>query len=882
MLKVKPFQLILLMLIAACGTNSDEARRTVSQTEIPETIWYRQTEVDLGAKVKMLDENTGWAISRGRGEVPGKLLKYESGAWKEIKSFPYSDYPQLEALNDSTVWFLVHETHSGFYRPRLFEISGSSEHEIPLPRIMWDKTDFVMFRSLWINQNGTAWLAGQQGNILRYDGGIWKESNSPLTKLKSQQNNLMAGNLHSVQFVDAETGYAVGKAGAILKYSSGKWREISSPVREDLNALLMFSEGNGMAVGASGVILQCENAVRGLANSPTTSDLFDVCGSSLSDVWIAGAKSTLFHWGGKAWLRYVNAEALNDEFKDIEIIGAGMNSKIWLTGNRGIYTNSRELTFSFSDITTQLSIQIEGIAGHFFDADNNELPDLIIQRYEGPAIMYLNRGDAFVQSPIEKCIEIGPAAVIVAGDINNDGNEDLFALADGSNFSMLLGDGDGGFDDITELTGFKFDNFIWGIPSAKLADFNNDGALDLYFSNSSGPDYLYVNNGAVQFVNIIDSTGMQKAAGTSSVGCVLNDFDGNGFVDVFLPYRFPVNGRHADIFLNSGMKFEKSADPAFEAEDSRFTLSAISADFNNDSFPDIIVFNVKTRMQLFINDGFGRFTDRAEENGLSQFFAYDDPSNGVLNAADVNNDGWIDFFAGDRLFLNSPGMNFKDVTSEAGLNFKGNPTFADIDNDGDVDMFVAVTRSSSGTHERAALFRNNLSGSSFVKIKALGDESNRNAIGTKIRFTSWDENGAAITRDATTGLGGAPIADNFCGEIIFGANSGDKYEAKLKFPSGNSRTVNGVVKGCEIEVKESGWFERLFILISKSISRTNLLLTPEAEFVKLVILLVLFLPVYYWGKQSKLKKSFISPMLYSGILLVYILTVHFNAYESTW
>jgi hypothetical protein len=111
--------------------------------------WFRQAVVDLGAHIQMLTPVSGFASSRGRGhEVPGRSYRFANGKWNSILTYPYSDSPLISAADTTDVFLVHHLVHTGNCRPIFNEWWSGNVEEIPLPQVMWDHTDYVMFKSL--------------------------------------------------------------------------------------------------------------------------------------------------------------------------------------------------------------------------------------------------------------------------------------------------------------------------------------------------------------------------------------------------------------------------------------------------------------------------------------------------------------------------------------------------------------------------------------------------------------------------------------------------------------------------------------------------------------------------------------------------------------
>ncbi|MEW6654413.1 MAG: hypothetical protein AB1394_13255, partial [Bacteroidota bacterium] len=241
--------------VCACSNSYKQNDKT---DERQSEVWFMQTSVDLGAKIRMIDEENGFAISRGKGDdVKGKVLLFNKGMWKSVFEYGYSDFPIITQYDSTTIWWVIHETHHGKYKPRLYSYTGGIIKEIELPPIMWNETDFSMWTSVSVLQHKKTWMVGQQGNIISFDGSRWKTEINPANRKTDE--NLSAGDLNDVHMISENLGWAVGKQGIILKYKNGRWSRFNSPTVYELKSMSMLDENFGWIVGERGTILKYEN-----------------------------------------------------------------------------------------------------------------------------------------------------------------------------------------------------------------------------------------------------------------------------------------------------------------------------------------------------------------------------------------------------------------------------------------------------------------------------------------------------------------------------------------------------------------------------------------------------------------------------------------------
>lgn len=882
---IRSAAIILFFALSSCNfEDSLQLSKNIKQNS--SEVWFKQAALSAGYRIEMINDSTGYAISKGKGDpnnggVKGEFLLFENGQWKALYNFGYSDYPILEKLNDEEIWYVTNESYQGFYKPHLYSYFQKQKREIELPKVMWDETDYAMWFSLSLTKSGTAFMVGQKGNIISFNGKTWNEVYSPVKN--ESDANLIAGDLHDVFMINDSLGWAVGKAGVILKYSNGKWNIYESPVNVELNKVSFVNEGTGWIAGEKGTILKYENGTWKNITTNFRTNFYSIKIINESKVYIAGAKSTLILFENGLWKLNENIKTFEDDFQDISVIAENGKDKIWVIGNNGIYTNTQSHNFSFTDITSQASLRKEGAGGIFFDYNNDEYPELFLISEKSPNLFYENRGgNSFSEVFTFLNSENGEpffSQMNAFGDVNNDGFVDVLEITDDLHFKLSFGESGFEFSE-SRIKNYLKPDFIQSDSyfslSSKFVDFNNDGNLDLYISNYDAEDMLFKNDGTGKFENVYKNSGINKFIKHRSFGAVFSDFNNDGLTDILIIYRAPKNGKHISLFINKGnFLFEEKDDPEFYATIAPATFSARAADFNNDGFTDVFIFNGGEKLKLLINNGDASFKDYADSVGLTQKIVHPEPVNGIVDAADINNDGWTDLFIGSKLFLNSPQFYFTDVTEEVGINFSGNPSFADTDNDGDMDLLIGSSVLSMGEGIRAAFYRNNLTGGNFIKVKLNTDLSNRSGIGTKIFLTGYDKNGKQKYKTVKeAGLGSSPMLTNDFTSIHFGIDTALTYSIEVKFPSGISQIINHPEINKTIEVAESSQPAHALVLAGKSFKRTLLLIDWYVETVKFVLFILLLYYMIAQGLKTKAHKMVKKIYVPALVILIYVFLIH--------
>jgi len=167
---------------------------------------------------------------------------------------------------------------------------------------------------------------------------------------------------------------------------------------------------------------------------------------------------------------------------------------------------------------------------------------------------------------------------------------------------------------------------------------------------------------------------------------------------------------------------------------------------------------------LYRNKGDGTFEDVTEAVGLADKAIYAMGS----NFGDLDNDGWLDFYLGtgnpdlrsiipNRMFRSVEGRRFEEVTLEGGFGHlqKGHgAAFADLDRDGDEDVFMVMGGAYAGDVATSVLFENpGWPRRNWITLELEGRSANRSAIGARVEIVAADTNGKTRTLRRTIGTG---------------------------------------------------------------------------------------------------------------------------------
>ena len=261
---------------------------------------------------------------------------------------------------------------------------------------------------------------------------------------------------------------------------------------------------------------------------------------------------------------------------------------------------------------------------------------------------------------------------------------------------------------------FKYEYFYNG-GGVALGDINNDGLTDIYFTSNIFSNKLYLNEGNFKFKDITEQSGTACKIGWKT-GVSMVDINNDGLLDIYVcRSASPDKERRRNILLinNGNLTFTDKA-KEYNLDDPSYSTQAAFFDFDKDNDLDMVllnhsmleisnVYNLSVKNsnkrfpdvgnRLYRNDG-GHFTDISDTTGVyGSAFNY-----GLgISLSDVNNDGWIDIYAGcdytgrDKLLINDHGKFFNDVTGEQLSHiskFTMGTDIADIDGDQNMDIIT--------------------------------------------------------------------------------------------------------------------------------------------------------------------------------------------------
>jgi hypothetical protein len=373
-------------------------------------------------------------------------------------------------------------------------------------------------------------------------------------------------------------------------------------------------------------------------------------------------------------------------------------------------------------------------------------------------------------------------------DYDRDGNLDLIVGCEYGANRLHRNNGDGTFTDVSDEAGIPDQEGIWGL---NFADIDNDGFQEIYLSDrapdtvSAGRNTLLYNTGQGNFIDISEPS-MANVAGGGIAACFA-PLDKNSYIDLFIPNQYYPSTQYPHVLLNTGSSTFLDYTTSFGLYFRNWWDVPIVFDYDNDRGLDLFCTMDYHGNAMFKEYAYSYFVD------VSDSLNFQTPCGYGATIGDVNNDGWFDLYITnwhnyyDNLFLRDSTGGYVDVTYEWGA--QGNywtsaPHFADFDNDGWEDLFVAAAGEGNKFYRNIAgtgfadetqesgmynlgynwgasvgdynndgfldiyvpeyyysahggrLYRNDGNGNSWIKFELQGENSNRDGIGARLYLVS--------------------------------------------------------------------------------------------------------------------------------------------------
>jgi hypothetical protein len=466
----------------------------------------------------------------------------------------------------------------------------------------------------------------------------------------------------------------------------------------------------------------------------------------------------------------------NDGWMDIYLVNSGKCD--FFTPNsalrNALYRNNRDGTFT--DVTEKAGVAAggfgQGVAVGDYDGDG--FPDLYVTQY-GRSILFHNNRDGTFTDVTEKAGVAAPgwASSAVWFDYDNDGRLDLFVC--------------------------RFADFSKELN--KPCGIHDDGQHHYCIPTVYSPmaSWLFHNNGDGTFTDVSRESGIAAHLG-KAWGVVATDINNDGLMDLFVTNDTVANF----LFVNRGKgRFEEigtSGGVAYSSEGrSRSGMGVDSADFNEDGWMDLFVANLDREMfAIYQNNHDESFDDMALPTGIGKatrlmsgwglkFFDYDNDGNLDLFLANGNPDDLINSLHGEvtyeepLMLFHRAAKGFQDVSAASGPIFarrlcSRGLAIGDFDNDGAVDVLISINNAAP------LLLRNTAAGGNhWLGVQLVGKKCNPDAVGARLTYQAGD------LKRGRMKVGGGSYLSSHDPRMVLGLEKREKLdwlEVKWPLPSG--------------------------------------------------------------------------------------------------
>lgn len=814
-------------------------------------------------KIIMISPRAGYILGRS-------ISSYDGREWKKLELQP--DIPGITDMfvnKEGSLWITY---FTNYNESEVFHFNGRQWEEVDMPfanavtyiafsqnNIEWIGGDREIARregSSWklvpfpdsyaaINfiyplAGGKAWVTTNDLKLFYFNGRNW-------TRYLKDEKIIQA------YFESPSVAYFL-TSGKLIKYDRLNFSTHSeNEYLKDVFKLSFLPDGEIWGIGSKGLVVHWNLKKWEKVESPEMNEYADIAMVSPSEGWIVGNDGMILHYAAAHENKSQNREMgfnpvkISSASKDIvDEYGVAIDD----INNDGLKDVYAVCIFDPNKLYINISK---------FDTTGRIQSPLFNEEASARGVTGVSNDTSSVNF---RELDLG----VGLADVDNDGDLDIYLCNLLGKNKLLLNNGNGYFRNVSnEVNRGIGENERTN--AAVFGDVDNDGDLDLFITNENSTNRLYLNNGSGYFTEVTGSAGLISKGG--GMGAEFCDIDGDGKLDLFVCNWAKHNLLYHNVSAKGKVHFEDITDSAgVGGEGFSKSNAVVFFDYDNDGLPDLFVTSRKRSNRLYHNLGNCRFEDVTEQViGIDSMLSYG------AAAADFDQDGYQDLYVanvGDNVFYkNIGGKKLVPMTAEYGAQMGGYSTgcaTGDIDNDGDVDLYVANYLGGN-----SILFLNNCNNRNFLKLNVKGTISNRDAVGTQIKIYkaghAGDKNYLIGYREIS---GGSGYGSYSAREVHFGTGSTNKLDAVIYFPaSGIKRTLSNISAGTTLTVSEEENAGARITLFSKALNRVVSDPDVHRETLKFILVLLLISFSAYRGKKKynwRITKQFI---FHSAALLIY-------------
>jgi len=553
--------------------------------------------------------------------------------------------------------------------------------------------------------------------------------------------------LHSISFFTANSindfWYTINleNSTAMVYHSvDGKTESMVGPFGVAIFAFYVSKENIAFLCSSSEVAVYEKGEFKKIELAPEKAIIKKIIGIDSRNFWILTSKNKLFYYNGTKYRPLLENKNVNDFVVVDQKRGYALcqNEIVEFDGmdSKGVIINEKLRNAEKIFVSPNNEIWLIGPQSKILRIRGGRLDDLSFkEKFQLSDLSFAGNDDVWIAGgegvllysgkrnlpPFEKgnpgfssfkltnfSIDLDNEYGVALADLNGDGKIDIFSVCISDYNRLYINQLKSGEDSVKENF-FREEGFIRkseGTFDTKsessyaelklgvtIADIDNDGDEDIYICYLNSRNKLLINNGSGMFRDVSSQPNRACDNFNRSTAAAFADVDLDGNVDLYITsengsnklFKNDGTGHFTDITLSAGLETVSGGS------------CATFSDINGDGLPDLCVAFWYERNRIYLNEtknGWIKFRDITEETDLAK--APPVKSNGVT-FADINNDGFPDLFIANKneenkIYLNNGKGNFRDVSNnylEKSIFLSNGGVFADFDNDGYQDLYLS-------------------------------------------------------------------------------------------------------------------------------------------------------------------------------------------------